>query len=177
MNGFDMIVLLLLAGALIQGYQQGLVMQVTSLVSYLLSLWIAFHFTDELAPVLSNLWDLPDSAQQGWMALLPVDKMIYSAMAFFILLIGARWVLSIFASLLNQVASFPVLHSINKAGGAILGLAKVMLITFIMVNVLAVLPWSTGQEAVEGSKVAHAITGWTPDLTRELDRLFQGKAL
>ena len=77
MNGFDMIVLLLLAGALIQGYRQGFVMQVTSLLSCILSLWIAFHFTDELAPVLSNLWKLPDSTQQGWMTLVPVDKMIY----------------------------------------------------------------------------------------------------
>lgn len=177
MNVFDLIVLLLLAGALVQGYQQGFVKQVTSLISYILSIWVAFQYTDELAPVLSNLWELPDSTQEGWMVLLPMEKVIYSVIAFFILLIGVRWILSIVASLINQVANFPILYSINKTGGAILGLAKVLLITFILVNVLGAIPWSAGQEAVEGSIVAHAFSGWTPDLTQELDRLFQGKAL
>lgn len=179
MNVFDLIVLLLLAGALIQGYQQGFVRQVIALISYILSIWVAFQFTDDLAPVLSDLWDLKlsDSAQEGWMALLPVEKVIYSVIAFFILLIGVRWLLSIAASLIDQVANLPILHSINKAGGAILGVAKVLLVVFILVNVLGAIPWSTGQEAIEGSMVAHAFAGWTPDLSQELGRLFQGKAL
>ncbi|MBA4601673.1 CvpA family protein [Thermoactinomyces mirandus] len=177
MNFLDLIILFLMAGALIQGYKWGLILQITSLVNYILAIWIAFEFTDEFAPVISKLWSLPDSVSGGWMALVPVEKAIYSLIAFVVLLIGTRLLLSLAATLINQVANLPILSAVNRSGGVLFGLAKVLLLTFVLVNVLNVIPWSTGQKVVEGSFLASAVTGWTPDLAKELNQLFQGKML
>ncbi len=177
MNLLDLVILLLLIGALIEGYQRGLVRQITSLVNYIIAIWIAFEFTDELALIISQLWSLPDSTREGWMAYVPVETAIYSLIAFIVLLFGTRLVLSLVATLINQVANLPILSLVNRSGGVLFGLVKVMLLTFILVNVLNVIPWSTGQEAVEGSIMAGAVTGWTPDLTEELNQLFQGKMM
>lgn len=177
MNLLDLVIFLLLIGALIQGYRRGLVSQVTSLINYILAIWIAFEFTDEFAQVISQLWSLPDSAKEGWMAFVPVETAIYSLVAFFVLLFGTRLILSLAATLINQVANLPILSLVNRSGGVLFGVAKVLLLTFILVNVLNVIPWSTGQKAVEGSILASAVTGWTPDLTEEFNQLFQGKIM
>lgn len=177
MNLLDLVIFLLLIGALIQGYRRGLVSQVTSLINYILAIWIAFEFTDEFAPVISQLWSLPDSAREGWMAFIPVETAIYSLVAFLVLLFGTRLILSLVATLINQVANLPILSLVNRSGGVLFGVVKVLLLTFILVNVLNVIPWSTGQEAVEGSILASAVTGWTPDLTEEFNQLIQGKIL
>ncbi|MGA8943326.1 MAG: CvpA family protein [Thermoactinomyces sp.] len=177
MNLLDLVILLLLIGALIQGYRRGLVSQVAALFSYILAIWIAFEFTDELAPVIGQLWRLSDSSAGEWMAFVPIEKAVYSLIAFLVLLFGTRLVLSIAATLINQVANLPVLSLVNRSGGVLFGLAKVLFLILILVNVLNVIPWSTGKEAVDGSILASAITGWTPELTEELGQLLQGKIL
>lgn len=66
MNTFDLIVLLLLIGAVFQGYQRGLVLQAASLLCYVVSIWIAYQFADELAPVLAKTWPLPETGQTAY---------------------------------------------------------------------------------------------------------------
>jgi uncharacterized membrane protein required for colicin V production len=174
LNLFDWILILLLIGALIQGYQRGLVLQLASLITYFASLWVAYKFTDELAPELSKLWQMPESVQSGWLSLFPMEKMIYSAMAFFLLFVGTKLVLSILVSVINQVAKLPVLSLFNRSGGVLFAFVKTLVVIVVVVNILHVLPWAPGQNAVKSSALAQTCLHMTPDLTKEVKDLLHG---
>lgn len=177
MNLFDFILSLLLVGSSIRGYQRGLVLQAASLFGLFIGIWAAYQFTDDLAPVLSEMWPIPESASSGWLSLLPIEKLLYSGLAFFILLIGTKFLLSIAATLINQVAKLPVVSFFNQSGGLVLALVQTLLIFVILVNVLHVLPWQTGQDAVNESLFAQGILTITPDLTEGMKDLFKGSPL
>jgi membrane protein required for colicin V production len=175
MNPFDFILVLLLIGLCIRGYQRGLVLQAASLFGLFIGIWAAYQFTDELAPVLSEILPLPEQVSSGWMALLPIDRLIYSGLAFLLLLFGSKLILSIAATLVNQFAKLPVVSLLNRAGGVLVALVQTLLLFVVLVNVLHVLPWAAGQDAVNESMLSQSILQITPDLTRELKELFLGK--
>ncbi|SEM98852.1 CvpA family protein [Lihuaxuella thermophila] len=177
MNHFDFILVLLLIGLCLRGYQRGLVLQAASLFGLLIGIWAAYQFTDELAPVLSETLPLPEQVSSGWMALLPIDKLIYSGLAFLILLFGSKLILSIAATILNQFATLPVVSLFNRAGGVLVALLQTVLLFIVLVNVLHVLPWTQGQDAVNESMLSQAILQITPDFTRELKELFSAKGM
>ncbi|MBA4494546.1 CvpA family protein [Paenactinomyces guangxiensis] len=172
MNLFDLILLLLLIGLCIRGYQRGLILQAASLLGFFIGIWAAYQFTDELAPVLSEILPLPDSVSSGWMALLPIDKLLYSGLAFILLLVGCKFLLSIAATLINQAAKLPVVRLFNRSGGLLLALLQAFLLFVVLVYVLNVIPWTTGQDAVKESLFAQGILSVTPDLTQSLKELF-----
>jgi uncharacterized membrane protein required for colicin V production len=173
MNLFDLILFLLLIGSLIRGYQRGLVLQATSLIGFFIGIWAAYQFTDELAPVMSEVLPLPESVSSGWLALLPIDKLFYSSIAFLALLFGSKLLWSIAAALVNQIANLPVISAFNRTGGVLFGLLQSLLLFVILVNVLQILPWTTGKEAVADSLLSQLLLAITPDLKEGLIKLFQ----
>jgi membrane protein required for colicin V production len=177
MNSLDLIVILLLAGAVMQGYRMGLVLQAATLASWLAAAWVAWQFTDELAPVIAETWPLPESMKSGWLALLPVDRMIHSGISFVLLFIGTRFLLSIVVSLVNQAANLPLISWFNRSGGVIVSLLKTVLVTGMAVHLLHALPWESGRDAVRDSVIARTVLEMTPGVTDELKELFLGQPL
>lgn len=172
MNLLDLAFVLLLAGSIFRGVQRGLIMQATSLFGLLIGIWVAFQFSDDLAIVFSEWWSLPDSTKEGWLALLPVEKALYSIVAFLVLLFGTKFAISIVSQLLNQIASLPVLSFVNKTGGALLAVISFVLFSVVIVNVLHVLPWEAGQQAIEDSSIAQGLLAITPDLRETFMSVF-----
>jgi uncharacterized membrane protein required for colicin V production len=168
MGWFDLIVLLFLIGAVLQGYRRGLVLQAASLVCYAVSIWLAYLFADDLAPVVAEEWPLPKTGQTALLTFLKVDKLLYTVLAFFVLMIGIRLVLSLVVTLINQVTKLPVVSTLNRSGGVLFAVAKLTVITVVIVHMLTVLPWATGQTAMKESVVAQACIQMTPTLTEEL---------
>src|SRR4051812_43880097 len=110
MHILDGIILLLLIGGLLRGYRRGLILQAASLAGLVLAWVVAFHFTDEVAPVLQKNVPLPQSVTGGGlMHLLPLERALYSVMAFLLLFFGTKLVISIVSRVLNQLAQLPVL--------------------------------------------------------------------
>ena len=52
--------------------------------------------------------------------------------------------------------------------GALLGALKIALLTYIVGTVLLVAPWSTGQNAVSGSKIYNKLDIYAPQALSEL---------
>jgi len=175
MNLFDLLIVILLIGSVVQGYQRGMVLQAASLIGYVLAIWIAYGWTDEVAPALSKVLPLPDPVTDGWMSLLEVDQLIYSAVAFVLLFFVAKIVWSMIISSLHMMTHLPVLSLVNRSGGVVFSLAKATVVLLVVVYLLNSLPWETGQEAVQDSWIAQLILDITPGLAQEMKWLIQGQ--
>lgn len=165
MGGMDWIIIIMIVLGVIQGYRKGLIKEAASLAGIILSLFVAYKFSNDLASVLQGTIPLPESWTQGTITmLLPVEKGIYLFIAFLLLFIVTKILISIIASILTGLANLPVLSQLNGIGGALFGFVKVFVVMMVAVNLLSLLPWTTGQEAVENSSLSQGILDITPSL-------------
>jgi membrane protein required for colicin V production len=168
MVGFDWFLLVWFAYACFRGYRRGLVLQVISLVGLVLGIFVAYQFSDELAPTLKEIIPLPASWTSGVLSLLPVEKVVYSAIAFLLLLILTRIVIRVIASILNRFVQLPVLKQVNRLGGLLLSFLKTFLFVWIIVEILSLLPDSVVGSWYQESVMVHLIQSITPDLAKVL---------
>ncbi|SDX55280.1 membrane protein required for colicin V production [Marininema mesophilum] len=164
MGGLDWVIILLVLGGVIQGYRKGLIKEAASLIGVLLAIFIAWKFSGDLAPSLSKMVPLPESWTTGAAGLLPLDKIIYSTLAFILLFLITKFAISLIASFLTQMTRLPILSQVNGVGGALLGMLKAFLIMLVIVNLLHLAPWENGRKAVQESALGQAILDATPSL-------------
>jgi len=168
MNGLDWFFLLLIAGGVIRGYQKGLILQAFSLVGTIFALMAAYRFAGDFSGVLMERFPLPEEVGGGWISLLPIEEIIYRAVAFLLLFVGIKFLISIIAKLLTGLFNIPVLSHINRFGGILLNLVQVFLILFIGIHLMNFLPWEPGREAIRDSFVSQGVLKLTPDLTGQI---------
>lgn len=170
-----MIVLLLIFG-LVMGLKRGFILQVFHLVGFIISFVIAVIYYKELAPHLSLWIPYPEFSEEGALALflqaLPLETGFYNAISFAIIFFGAKIILQIIASMLDFVAELPVLHSINRLLGAVLGFLEIYLILFILLYIFALTPITGIQAAINNSSVAMFMIEKTPFLSEALKNLW-----
>lgn len=173
-NLFDFFLLVILFGAGILGYKRGIIVQIASLFDTLISLLVAFIFTDDLAPVIQKFWDSGENQAQSWMTLLAVDKIIYSVIAFFLLFMGTHILLSFFTSLFHRLARFPFLKSMNRVGGILLSVLQLCIIYLFVVHLMNILPLKASHDLVKDSIIAQGLIHMTPGLVNTLKNLLIG---
>ncbi len=168
MNILDGILLLLIAGGVIRGYQKGLILQAFSLVGAIFALLAAYRFSGDFSRVLMERFPLPEEVGGGLIGLLPIEGILYRVVACILLFVGVKILISIIARLLTGLFDVPVLSQINRLGGVLLNLIQVFLILFIGVHVMNFLPWEAGREAVQGSLVCQGVLKLTPGLSEQI---------
>jgi membrane protein required for colicin V production len=168
MNGLDGFLLLLIAGGVYRGYQKGLILQAFSLVGAIFALMAAYRFSGEVSEVLQDRFPLPEEVGGGWIGLLPIEGIIYRAVAFLLLFVLTKFLISIIARLLTGLFDIPVLSRINRIGGVALSLIQVFLVLLIGVHLMNLLPWDPGREAIRESFVSQGVLKLTPDLTEQI---------
>ncbi|WP_238322960.1 CvpA family protein [Gorillibacterium massiliense] len=168
MNVIDLIIAAALLVAFVVGYRRGMVSQLVSLVGLVLAFYIAYRYSDDLAPHLSK-W-IPVSTFTGYgnyqyvLHTLQADDYILRALSFALLFIAVKIVLSAVGHLLNIVAKIPGLNALNRWGGAFLGVAEAALLSAVIVYVLSVTPSDPVQKALAGSKAVPYIMDTVPEL-------------
>ena len=103
---------------------------------------------------------------------MPLENAFYNGIAFAIIFFGTKIILQIVASMLDFVANLPVLRSINKILGAVLGFIEVYLVTFLVLFILALVPIGTIQTYIKSSFLATLIVEHTPYLSNALKSLW-----
>ncbi|GGE30225.1 hypothetical protein GCM10011571_35560 [Marinithermofilum abyssi] len=161
----DLIFVFLALGGLIRGYQKGVIREAAALVGVLVAAFIAWQFSSYVAPSLKGIFTLPKSWTSGPAGLLPVETIVYNSLAFLLLFLLTWGAVSFIAFFLTELTNLPVLSQINGVGGAVVGFAKALLVMMITVNLLQLIPWTTGQQAVRKSALCQGILEITPDLT------------
>jgi membrane protein required for colicin V production len=116
----DIILAILLVYGLYKGFTKGLFVEVASLVSLLVGLYGAIHFSFFIGDWLKTkvAWDAK------------YIQIVAFALTFFILLI----LVSLVGKLLTKIIDAAQLGALNKIAGAIFGAAKVALIVSVILN-------------------------------------------
>lgn len=107
---FDIVVVILLVVGAIRGLRQGFLSQLASVVALLLGIWGAVRFSDYMATLLSEKFDIGS-------AHLPI---ISFAVTFILIVIAIHFIEKIVERFLNLA----MLGGINKVLGFVFGFAK-----------------------------------------------------
>ena len=110
MNILDAILLICFIPAIVQGIRKGLINQVISIVSLLLSVWLAFKFSPELSTYLSGF--------------LETDRNVLIVISFTLIMLAVSISFTLLGKAVEAVINFIMLGWLNKLLGMIFAIAK-----------------------------------------------------
>src|SRR5690625_3111257 len=164
----NIIIIAFLIFGLLRGLKRGFILQSVHLFGFIISFIIAVLNYKKLAPHLSLWIPYPelsgDSAWALFLQALPLETGFYNGIAFVVIFFSAKIGLQIFAAMIDFIAELPILHSMNRIFGALLGFVEVYLILFVLLYILAFIPIETVQTQIEHSFLAKRIVENTPYL-------------
>ena len=172
----DLIIILLLIFGLLIGLKRGFILQLLHLAGFIIAFIVAAMYYDEIGPRLSLWIPYPeisdDSAWADFLQTLPLENGFYNAIAFAVIFFAVKIILQIIASMLDFVASLPILKSVNKLLGAVLGFLEVYLLLFIILYILALTPITGIQNWINDSSLALFMVEDTPYLSQKIKELW-----
>lgn len=172
----DLILFVLLVFGVLMGLKRGFILQFFHLTGSIVALVIAMLYYDAISPRL-ELWvpfpELPaDAAWAVFLGESSIENAFYNAAAFLLIFMAVRILLHILASMLDFVAELPVLSSVNKLFGGVLGFVEVYLILFLFLYVGALLPIEFVQTMLDRSEIAAFTIENTPYLSGKIKELW-----
>lgn len=161
----DIILLIILISGFLIGLKRGFIMQLVHLIGFVAAYIVAYVYYDDLAPKL-ELWIPYPASNNGSVSFLldsiSLEQAYYNAIAFAILFFATKIILQILGSMLDFLAHLPLLHTVNRWLGGLLGFVEVYLIVFILLYVAALVPIETFQTYYEHSWIAQGMVKNTP---------------
>jgi len=121
MNTFDIILAIILVFGLVSGYFNGFIVEISSLISLIVGIYVAMHFSHFLGNMLNKATDLQPS----------VVQIIAFAGTFFLVVLGIGLAGKFFTKLAEKIQ----LGFVNNILGAVFGLLKMALIVSIVLIV------------------------------------------
>ncbi|MGM8366814.1 CvpA family protein [Virgibacillus sp. W0181] len=172
----NLILLILLLFGFLIGLKRGFVLQVFHLLGFIGSFIVAILYYKKLASQLALWIPYPDISGDGSWAMflesVPMETAFYNAIAFIIIFFATKIILQIIASMLDFVSYIPILSSLNKIGGAVLGFLEIYLYLFILLYILALTPVMGIQTRIQDSSIALFIIEHTPFLSEKMKSLW-----
>jgi len=139
MNWLDIVIVLVVIGFVITAYMAGLIREVVTLVAAVAGIVVAGLLYDNLAADVLVFMDDADAAEA----------------ISFLILAGAVYLFGqIVAIMLSKMASLLMLGWANRAGGAVFGVLKGLLVVQALLIILAAYPSLHLDDAVAGSELA-----------------------
>lgn len=173
---FDFIIVVILIFGFLIGLKRGFILQLFHLLGFIIAFIVAVKYYDVLGERLALWIPYPElSSDNSWadfLQALPLENGFYNAIAFVIIFFVVKIILQIIASMLDFVASLPILHSVNKLFGAILGFVEIYLILFLILYILALTPIGGIQSWMNDSSIALFMIEHTPYLSEKVKELW-----
>ncbi|MBR4740423.1 MAG: CvpA family protein [Bacteroidales bacterium] len=119
MNLLDIILLILLIPGVIRGISKGFLEQVVSLAGIVLSVYMAYHFSEPVCTWLAQYITVSDT--------------VLRVIGFAVMLVGVLIIVMFFAKLLTKVADMASLGWVNKVLGFVFSVAVSALILSILI--------------------------------------------
>lgn len=169
------IILLLIAGFFI-GVRRGFILQLIHLSGFIIAYVAAFMYYDDLAPKLKLWIPYPSSADQNsffsFLNHMDLETTYYRAIAFVIIFIAIKIVMHIIGSMLDFLADLPILRTVNRWLGGVLGFVEIYLVIFILLYLGALTPFMGLGKAIDGSSAAHFIIENTPVFSEKIKNMW-----
>ena len=188
MNWFDLLLLSIIGFYVIAGLIRGVLKQLFRLLGFFVVFALAFLGTpyltaaaavplhlfglddpDKLLPSLLQPENMAESGEgaPSLRELLPLEQLsglVVTATVFLVLLLvlaAAFWLL---LRSLDKVNKMPVIGTLNRLSGGVVGLFTALLICFVLINLAALLPLAPIVEGVNGSLIAGYLKIYLPQL-------------
>ncbi len=172
----DIIVIVILIAGFFIGLKRGLVMQIVHLVGFIAAYIVAYLYFDDLAPHL-KLW-IPypsignDSPMSTILSSISLEDVYYRAIAFALLFFGTKIILQIVGNMLNFIADLPLLRTVNRWLGGVLGFIEVYLILFLLLYVASLIPSGSIHTAYQDSFIGQGMVENTPVFSETIKDLW-----
>lgn len=178
-NVLDVVVAVIIVGAILLGYYRGFVAQLVSIAGFFIAYLVAYLLYDELAAVLSRILPVHSFKAVEQYAFiiegLNIDTYLYNAISFALLFFVTKIGLTVIGRVLHLVTKVPGIRAINKWSGALLALVEAVLIVVIGVHVMGALPSESVQSVLEQSKIAAYIMEHMPEAALKLQQLWSAR--
>jgi uncharacterized membrane protein required for colicin V production len=148
----DIVILVFVLLAALNGLRTGLVRQVVSLVGVVLAYVIARTTYAALVPVVSKLIKMPVDPHNPLRSFL--NGQLQICIAFVLLFVVTYFAVQLIGRLLDSVAKLPGLSIVNRITGLVLGGILAIFIAALLVNVISLVPNSSVQHVLKGSTIA-----------------------
>lgn len=161
MNTVDIVILILLVPAVIQGLVKGFVTQAAGLLGVILGVWASFRFSELVS---------------GWIApYLATSPQVLHIISFTVILVVVILLLALVGRALKGILKFAMLAWVDKLLGILFGLVKAGLILGILVMLFESVNSQfslVGEETLSGSKLYPVIKDLTYTVFPYLKGLF-----
>lgn len=172
---FNIIIIVLLLFGFLMGLRRGFILQLLHLLGFVAAFVVAVLYYNKLAPHLVLWIPYPELSSDGLWATfvqnLPLKAGFYNIIAFAIIFFATKILLQIIATMLDFVSDLPILNSVNKLLGSVLGFIEVYLIIFVILYVLTLAPVDFIQIRINDSSIALFIIEKTPLLSEKIQEL------
>lgn len=172
------IIIILIFGFLV-GLKRGFILQIIHLTGSIIAFLVASIKYDDLAPKLTLWIPYPNFTAVSEFDFIfdnaDLETAYYRAISFVVIFLGVKLILQIIGSMLDFVASLPVLKTLNGWAGALLGFIEIYLLVFIVLYVSALLPVESVQRSIQNSAVAGLIIDHTPVLSTLIKNIWVGR--
>lgn len=118
-NLLDIILLIPLLWFGYNGYKKGLIIEVSSLIAFILGLYFAFYFSDFTANLLREYFT--------------IDEKYMAAISFVVTFIGVLFIVLAVGKMLEKIIDILLLGFLNKLGGLVFGVLKGALFLSIII--------------------------------------------
>ncbi|UAT29757.1 CvpA family protein [Bacillus badius] len=165
----DIILLVLLCAGIIIGLKRGFILQFFHIAGSIIAIIAALVLREQVAPLLKGWIPMPPLNENISFSLVAdsFEAFYYGAIAFIIIFILVKIVLSVLGSFINTIAHIPVLREVNKVGGGIFGFVEIYLVLFVLVYLGMLLP-SGISSLIADSLIADYMIHHTPYLSDAL---------
>ncbi|RKD23819.1 hypothetical protein BEP19_05160 [Ammoniphilus oxalaticus] len=140
----DLAIIGLFLLAIRSGYRKGFIGQAIGLVGIVLSLLIAYSFSQDTAVFLQKQFPLPHTSSyppfQTFLGMPAIHKWFYLAVSFFLVFIFARILCRVTGSFLQSLAELPLISIMNSCLGGCVGVLKVVALVLIVVQLTPLMP-------------------------------------
>ncbi|MGE7946751.1 CvpA family protein [Lysinibacillus sp. NPDC093688] len=165
----DLIILAVLLAGLAVGAKRGFIVQMMHIVSFIVALIVAYIYYKPLAQKIVFWIPYPGVTDSGSLGVvidsLDIDRTFYRVFAFAVIFFAVKITLQIVASIFDFIAYLPVLGTVNRWLGALLGMIENYLLMFILLYILALLPVDFIQSLLSKSLLSGLILEHTPIIT------------
>jgi len=174
MNTIDLVIVVSLAIFGLIGFARGFIKEVGSLVGYFVSVWVAAHFYISVAGILRPFF-------VTW----PIGGDLASYVAafiglFFITQLSVGIIVGLLDFAFKIISIVPFLKTINRSGGAVVGLIEGVLIVSVVVFMMGKYPFSpdlsqkmkTSALAPTVENIGAVMAPFFPDTTKLMPSIF-----
>lgn len=175
MNLVDLLLLIIVGAAAFEGFRRGLLRQVLELGGIFLAFFLAARYGANAGDTIAGFINVGQYLETLQVPFIDVSDAIGNAVELFNRAVGYLLVFlcvvaitRMLAIAFGSVVKLPVIGSVNRFGGLVLGLAKGLLMCLVLVWVANLMPIAAVEDAIGGSGIGQLLLKLTSSLFARL---------